>query len=109
MHNGRIAAMGTVQELKATFAGRSLVEVRTPSPMEALRALDGLPGVQKTSLFGTALHVLLGAGVGDTRFLSARLAERGLSAESIGLVQPSLEDVFMDVVERATADAGGAS
>jgi ABC-2 type transport system ATP-binding protein len=109
MHGGRIAAMGTVAQLKAAFADRTLVEVRTSMPMDALRALDGLPGVEKTSLFGTALHVLLAAGVRDTAFVAARLAQRGLAPESMAFVPPSLEDVFMDVVERETAAGGDAS
>ena len=105
MHAGRIAAMGTVAELKRTFSDRAIVEVRTNLPMESLRALDGLPSVEKTSLFGTALHVWLRPGEHGTSPLSDRLAERGLSAESFEVVQPSLEDVFMDVVERAGGTA----
>jgi ABC-2 type transport system ATP-binding protein len=110
MHAGRIAAMGTVLEMKQSFANRALVEVRTASPMEALRALDGVPIVEKTSLFGTALHVLLKPGERNSGPLEARLAERGLPVQSLEFVQPSLEDVFMDVVERApdaSAPAGG--
>lgn len=103
MHAGRIAAMGSVQELKRMFGDRALAEVRTAAPMDALRALDGLPGVEKTSLFGTALHVLMSAGTRDTAPLAERLAQRGLAVEAIELVPPSLEDVFMDVVERAPA------
>jgi len=101
MQAGRIAALGTVHELKGIFSDRAIVEVRTPSPMEALRALDDLPSVEKTSLFGTALHVWLRHGERDTAPLRQRFAERGLETESIEIVQPSLEDVFMDVVERA--------
>lgn len=114
MHAGKIALMGTVQEMKQTFADRALIEVRTSAPMDALRALDGLPTVEKTSLFGTALHVLMKAGQRDTSAIVARLSERHLAAESIVSVQPSLEDVFMDVVERAqpgpaAAAPGGAA
>jgi ABC-2 type transport system ATP-binding protein len=113
MHAGRIALMGTVQEMKSTFTDRALVEVRTGMPMEALRALDGLPMVEKTSLFGTALHVLMKPGQRDTAAIEARLAERHLSTQSLAFVQPSLEDVFMDVVERepgpGIAKTGGAS
>ncbi|MEI6670372.1 MAG: DUF4162 domain-containing protein, partial [Acidobacteriota bacterium] len=83
------------------FSDRAVVEVRTPSPIEASRALDDLPSVEKTSLFGTALHVWLAPGDRDTSPIGRRLAERGLKVESMALVQPSLEDVFMDVVERA--------
>ncbi|MEW5984771.1 MAG: ABC transporter ATP-binding protein [Acidobacteriota bacterium] len=105
MHAGRIAAMGTVAELKEVFAGRAVVEVRTSAPMEAVRALDGVPNVEKTSLFGTALHVWLRQGNRDTAPLAERFLQRGLAVESMDFVAPSLEDVFMDVVERA----GGAA
>jgi len=106
MQAGRIAALGTVHELKAVFSDRAVVEVRTPSPMEALRALDDVPSVEKTSLFGTALHVWLRPGERDTRPLRQRFTERGLAIESVEFVQPSLEDVFMDVVERAGGTSG---
>jgi ABC-2 type transport system ATP-binding protein len=105
MHAGRIAALGTVADLKDVFAERAVVEVRTPAPMEALRALDGLPAVDRTSLFGTALHVWLKPGGRDTGPIGERLASRGLRVDAMELVRPSLEDVFMDVVERAGGTA----
>ncbi len=105
MHAGRIAAMGTVAELRDVFADRAVVEVRTAAPMEAVRALDGVANIEKTSLFGTALHVWLRPGHRDVEPLAARLRERGIAIESTAFVTPSLEDVFMDVVERA----GGAA
>ena len=103
MHAGRIAALGSVAELKQVFHERAVVEVRTGSPMAALRALDDLPTVEKTSPFGTALHVWLKPGIRDTEPLRRRLDELGLAAESFEFVQPSLEDVFMDVVAREEA------
>jgi ABC-2 type transport system ATP-binding protein len=105
MHTGRIAALGSVAELKQVFRERAVVEVRTASPMAALRALDDLPTVEKTSPFGTALHAWLKPGVRDTEPLRRRLQDLGLSAESFEFVQPSLEDVFMDVVAREEAAA----
>jgi ABC-2 type transport system ATP-binding protein len=101
MQAGRIAAIGTVHELKQVFSDRAVVEVRTAKPMEALRALDDLPSVEKTSLFGTALHVWLRPGQRDVEPLRQRCSARGIGIESLEFVQPSLEDVFMDVVERA--------
>jgi ABC-2 type transport system ATP-binding protein len=103
MHAGRIAALGAVAELKQVFHDRAIVEVRTGSPMAALRALDDLPTVEKTSPFGTALHVWLKPGIRDTGPLRKRLDELRLSAEPFEFVQPSLEDVFMDVVAREEA------
>jgi ABC-2 type transport system ATP-binding protein len=105
MHAGRIAALGSVAELKQVFHERAVVEVRTTSPMTALRALDDLPTVEKTSPFGTALHVWLKPGIRDTEPLRRRLDALGLAAESFEFVQPSLEDVFMDVVASEEAAA----
>jgi len=105
MHAGRIAAMGTVGELKSVFADRAVVEVRTSSPMEAVRALDDVASVEKTSLFGTALHVWLKPGEHSTGPILGRMAALGLRVDGADFVQPSLEDVFMDVVERAGGTA----
>jgi hypothetical protein len=49
--------------------------------------------------------VWLKPGVSDIEPLRARLAERGLAAESFEFVEPSLEDVFMHVVAREEAAA----
>jgi ABC-2 type transport system ATP-binding protein len=103
IHAGRLAAIGTTSEVKRVFAGRSIVEVRTPRATEAMRALDESGSVEKTSLFGTAVHVVLKASQQDVAALEAHLRARGIPVESIEPVEPSLEDVFLDVVERAEA------
>ena len=98
---GRLAALGTTAELRGVFAGRAILEVRGPQPIPLMRALDALDGVEKTSLFGTAVHAILRPGGPDAEAVGARLRERGLPVTSIGAVEPSLEDVFLDVVERS--------
>ena len=59
IHAGRLATIGTTSEVKQVFAGRPIVEVRTPQPVDAMRVLDAMPEVEKTSLFGTAVHAVL--------------------------------------------------
>jgi ABC-2 type transport system ATP-binding protein len=103
IHAGRLAAIGTTSEVKRVFAGRSIVEVRTPRATEAMRALDEAGSVEKTSLFGTAVHAVLKESKQDVAALEAHLRGRGIPVESIEPVEPSLEDVFLDVVERAEA------
>src|SRR6476659_3089287 len=56
IHAGALAAIGTTAEVKQTFAGRSIAEVRTADPVHAMKALEEMPDVEKTSLFGTAVH-----------------------------------------------------
>ena len=59
IHAGRLAALGTVAELKQVFAGRPILEVRASKPVEAMRLLDEMPEVEKTSIFGTAVHAVM--------------------------------------------------
>jgi ABC-2 type transport system ATP-binding protein len=102
IHAGRLAALGTTHELKQVFADRTIVEVRAGNPVEAMRLLDTLPAVEKTSVFGTAVHAVLKPGAGaDTRPIANGLEQAGIHVDGIAPVQPSLEDVFLDVVEQA--------
>ena len=100
IHAGRLAAIGTPSEVKRIFAGRPIVEVRAGDPVRAMAALDGMAEVEKTSLFGTAVHAVLRRPV-DAPTLAARLREAQVTVRSVDPVPPSLEDVFLDVVERS--------
>ncbi|HXH06896.1 MAG TPA: ABC transporter ATP-binding protein [Vicinamibacterales bacterium] len=99
MHRGRLAAIGTPSELRAVFEGRLIVEVRTDHPAEALRRLEAMPEVEQAGLFGAGLHVVIRAGHA-LETLAAHLRDAGLRVESVEVVEPSLEDVFLDVVAR---------
>jgi len=102
IHAGRLAALGTTSELKETFRDRTIVEVNTGNPVEAMRLLDDMPEVEKTSVFGTAVHAVLRTGRTDsTQTIAQALARQGVSVANIEPVPPSLEDVFLDVVEQA--------
>jgi len=101
IHGGRLAAIGTIAEVKQVFAGRPILELRTGRAADAMRLLDEMPEVEKTSLFGTAVHVVLrSAGTGGDALVE-RLRNQGIRVDSVEAVSPSLEDVFLDVVERA--------
>jgi ABC-2 type transport system ATP-binding protein len=110
IHAGKLAALGTTAELKQVFADRPIVEIRTAQPVAVMRALDAMPDVDESTLFGTAVHAVLRAGqqgAGDSGLpspsdlVTARLRGAGLEVSSVEPVEASLEDVFLDVVEKA--------
>jgi ABC-2 type transport system ATP-binding protein len=105
IHGGRLAALGTTAEVKGIFKDRPIVEVRAADAVAAMQALDAMPEVEKTSLFGTAVHAVLRSQATSPEALRAALEQQGHAVESIAGVLPSLEDVFLDVVEKA----GGAA
>lgn len=100
MHLGRLAALGTVPELKQTFADRPILEIRSSDPVRTMAWLDASSVVEKTSLFGTAVHAILKPGGRATAELRQALAGSGLPVTTVETVVPSLEDVFLDVVDR---------
>jgi ABC-2 type transport system ATP-binding protein len=103
MNAGKLAALGTTSELKRVFDGRAIVEVQADDTVGCMTALDAMPGVQKTSLFGTAVHAVVADPSLDSDRLLALLHAANVEARHVELVEPSLEDVFLDVVERTGA------
>jgi len=105
IHAGRLAALGTVAEVKGIFASRPILEIRADRPVDAMQVLDAMDVVEKTSLFGTAVHAVLRSEGTSVDEIAARLRAQGLRVDSIERVQPSLEDVFLDVVDKAGGQA----
>ena len=106
IHAGRLATIGTTSEVKRIFAGRPIVEVRAPDSVEAMRVLDALPDVEKTSLFGTAVHAVLRSEAVTPARIADQLRRGGVAVTDIAVVPPSLEDVFLDVIDRASMSVG---
>lgn len=101
IHAGKLAALGTTRELKEVFADRRIFEIRTRRSVDVMRALDAMEDVEESSLFGTAVHAVLRSRHVAAAELAARLSARQIAVDSVEPVEPSLEDVFLDVVEKA--------
>ena len=99
IHAGRLAAIGAAAALKERFSSRPILEIRTSAPVAAMAALERHADVEKTSLFGTAVHAVLRTASTSPERISSLLREAGQHVDSITAVAPSLEDVFLDVVE----------
>jgi ABC-2 type transport system ATP-binding protein len=82
-----------------------LLEVRADPLMTALDAAGGAPGVREVAVFGSGLHVTVADAAGVAA-LRAALEAAGVRVDAIAAISPSLEDVFVSLVERA--DRAGA-
>ena len=102
IHAGRLAALGSTSELKQRFAHRVILEIQADKPVEAMRLLDEMPEVEKTSVFGTMVHAVLKTDSRDAAvLLQQRLRTAGVSVLGFARVQPLLEDVFLEVAGKA--------
>jgi ABC-2 type transport system ATP-binding protein len=100
MNRGRLIALDTPAGLRAA-AGEQLLELQTPDAIGALAALDGAPEVVRAGLFGRDLHVTVADREAALAALPLRLAARGVAVSRLREIPPSLEDVFISIVQAA--------
>jgi ABC-2 type transport system ATP-binding protein len=102
---GRIIALGTPEELKTQHMPEAVWELETDRLVEALNALKSAVGavrespVREVAVFGNALHVLAKREEDVSSSIRSLLAEQGLVATRLERIEPSLEDVFVSLVE----------
>jgi len=96
MDEGRVLALDRPARLQESLEGRML-SVRSDDPRRARDVLRGAPSVRSASLFGGSVHALLEDGAEREPVLTV-LAEAGLAVVDATWVEPSLEDVFIQLV-----------
>jgi ABC-2 type transport system ATP-binding protein len=100
IHAGKLIAGGTPEELKRKYLTNPVFEVEVDRVIEAMSALDKTSGVEETSVFGTLLHVTVATGVDAKEMISNTLAKNNLKATRIEPIVPSLEDVFIHLIDK---------
>jgi len=98
IYRGRMITRGRPAELK-TLIPEDILELRVERPFEALEQLETSGLVKDVALFGDNLHAVVDDAAAATDAVGAFLAERGLRVHGIGAVPPSMEDVFVSLIE----------
>ncbi len=105
IYRGELIAQGTPEKLKHEAMQEEVLEVVCERPEAALEALTGLASVKEVALFGKNLHLVAAgtrySGSGDRAAAEtrSRLAEQGFQVQQIERIVPSLEDVFVSLIE----------
>jgi ABC-2 type transport system ATP-binding protein len=111
IHGGRLIAQGSPAQIKATAMRGGLLEVWADPWMDALAALRATPAVRDAALHGVAIHAVVDDPAAAAAQIAAALRARGVQVQRIAPRGPSLEDVFVSLVEpegrAAPAPAGG--
>jgi len=102
MHAGRLVALGSVAQLKGVFAGRALLEVSCPRILESAGALAREPWVLEATVFGSHVHVVVEDAAQGRRRLEAFFESAGCRPVTVEEAVPSLEDVFIHHIRRAS-------
>jgi ABC-2 type transport system ATP-binding protein len=108
IYRGRLIAMGTPAQLKTGLAGETLLDVRCQRHQEALDVIERLPMVRDAALFGSGLHVRTADPQAARAAIAEALTGRGMALEGMASIAPSMEDVFVAMIEQEDRNGGDA-
>jgi len=101
MHRGRLLMKDEPAKVKAAL-GLPMIEVWSGDARRAREIMRGMEGVKGVSVYGDRLHITLPRREAADGVI-ARLRERDIVIHNYREILPSIEDVFIAMVEREPA------
>jgi ABC-2 type transport system ATP-binding protein len=99
IYRGRVIAEGTPGEMRRKYMKRDVLEIEVDRLVAALEAVykNGI----ETAIFGSLLHATVDNAEQDIPRIEALLKKEGIAVNRIEKIMPSLEDVFVTLIEVA--------
>ncbi len=99
IYRGEIIASGTPSELKTGHMRDAVLEIECDRPAEAMAVVERQPGVKEAALFGAGLHVVVGEPQAALDAVRRALDAAGFAVRRAARITPTLEDVFVSLIE----------
>ncbi|MGD0499112.1 MAG: ABC transporter ATP-binding protein [Bryobacteraceae bacterium] len=99
MYAGKVIALGAPADLKRDLTQHNLLRLDTVAPLDTMRAIEREEGILETAVFGSGLHVVVDDATGAMERIRRALASQGIEIRRLEQIQPSLEDVFVALIE----------
>ncbi len=99
IYRGELVAVGTPGELKERLMEDQVLRIACDRPQEALAVVSAAEGVRDAALFGHEIHLITEDAEHLAPALHKTLKDAGHAVESIERITPSLEDVFVSLIE----------
>jgi ABC-2 type transport system ATP-binding protein len=100
MYRGKIIALGAPAALKKALQSYHLMELDSSDALAAMKALEGQQDIMDVAVFGGGLHVTVEQPETAAPRIRRRLAERGIVIRRLAPIEPSMEDVFVAMIEQ---------
>lgn len=98
LHDGNLVGLDEPRRLQESLAGR-VVALQVDRPRRAAAYLAGSPEVRSAATFGEVVRLVLRKDA-DWADVGAELEGAGFTVRSAEIARPTLEDVFVELVER---------
>ncbi len=99
IYRGELIALGTPAQLKTDFMTDEVIELRCDGAQGLMEAVESLAEVKEAGLYGNGLHVVTRNAEVTLRAMAALFAERKIEVSRLEKIIPSLEDVFISLIE----------
>jgi ABC-2 type transport system ATP-binding protein len=100
IYQGKVITLGTPTELKRETLSRGVLEVECDPLIPALDLLKKAPWISEAAVFGNGLHVIGKEGTDIEQEMKTLFQRQGILLNRLEWIRPSLEDVFVSLVER---------
>lgn len=104
---GKLIASGSPVELKTDYITNPILEVSglEHHVVEALETIRDQRWALETSVFGTSLHVMVEEEKEGKQLIQHSLTEKQITSFTIHRITPSLEDVFLYLLDRSSSSS----
>ena len=97
---GNLIAEGNSKELKTKYLTNTILEIESFPVVESLTILEKASFVDETAIFGNQIHIIVNDKYSGKEQVEALLKENNISVKRIESIVPSLEDVFIHLLEK---------
>ncbi len=97
MYRGKLIALDNPDSLKEKMAG-ILLEIECDHPNRVVALADAMPGVIDAAVHGILVHIIIEEEKYEQK-VRKLLAQNNITVNRLEIVLPSLEDVFISMVE----------
>ena len=106
VYRGELIALDSPEKLKTELMREDVLEVQCERPQEAMDEIERIAGVREVALFGKCLHVIAADGLAVEINIRNLLTKQAYPIQNIGVIVPSLEDVFVSLIEAKDREEG---
>jgi ABC-2 type transport system ATP-binding protein len=99
IYRGELIALGAPERLKTEWMREEVLECLCERPQEAMEVLGAVPGVREAALFGKGIHLMVDEAEQAGERIRQVLTDNGFQVFRVGKIVPSLEDVFVSLIE----------
>jgi len=106
IYRGELIALGAPRKLKTQHMTEAVLEIDCTRPNDAMGVIEQLPAVKEVALFGKGLHAVAADADQASSAIRTALASAQISLARIERIVPTMEDVFVSLIEAKDRAAG---